>query len=87
MTDVSVLSQFPLEFTLSDTEKHVSYFTRYVRKKERMQKCIRCAFLISEDWLPDLGEGHVGVDVLETGLVSALHVCELGKEQLLLGIG
>jgi hypothetical protein len=34
--------------------------------------------------LPDFREGHVGIDVLEPGFVSALHVCELGKEQLLL---
>jgi hypothetical protein len=42
--------------------------------------------LIYENGLPDLGEGHVGVDVLEPGFVTAFHVCELGEEQLLLGI-
>jgi hypothetical protein len=42
--------------------------------------------LIYENGLPDLWEGHVGVDVLEPGFVTAFHVCELGEEQLLLGI-
>jgi hypothetical protein len=57
-----------------------------VNKKEWMHSASLFGSVLSGK-LPDLREGHVGVDVLETGLVSALHVCELGKEQLLLGIG
>ena len=32
--------------------------------------------------LPLFGERHVGVYVLEPGLVAAFHVCQLRKEQL-----
>jgi len=54
-------------------------------KKEWMQSAsLVCSVLSGR--LPDLWEGHVGVDVLEPCLMSALHVCELGKEQLLLCI-
>jgi len=37
--------------------------------------------------LPDLGHGHIYVDIFEPGLVGPFHVCELGEEELLFGIG
>jgi hypothetical protein len=37
--------------------------------------------------LPDLWEGCVDVEILEPRFVTALHICKLGKEQLLLGVG
>jgi hypothetical protein len=54
-------------------------------KKEWMQTASLFGSVLSGK-LPDLREGHVGVDILEPGFVSALHVCELGKEQFLLSI-
>jgi hypothetical protein len=42
--------------------------------------------IVHQYGLPDLGEGHVGVEVLEPGFVATFHVCELGEEQLLLYI-
>ena len=79
------LSHFMLRIQ-SSAEKHVSYINGYVRKKGGCIMHPKC-FLIYGDGLPDLREGHVGVDVLKPGFVAALHVCELGKEQLLLCIG
>ena len=35
-------------------------------------------------FLPDLWEGHVGVEVFQTCLMTTLHICELVEQELLL---
>jgi hypothetical protein len=54
-------------------------------KKERMLSASLFGSILSGK-LPDLREGHVGVEVFESGFVPAFHICQLGKEEFLLRV-
>ena len=82
MAGVSYFFSFPAPDSRMKHKSTVFSTSGKVKKKEWMHDASVLFFDLSGR-LPDLGERHVGVQVLEPGFVATLHVCELGKEELL----
>lgn len=74
-------------FQLTDPSfiSSLAYERDIVKRKKLDAKCIFCVVLLT-GMLPDFGKRHLGIEIFKTGFVSSLHSCQLGKEQLLLGV-